>query len=93
MQNPWFLQTLRKGLCVSMKKSSLVCTNPQCYSNWFGQTMERLRMKKNVSGPVVFAQTTDYISLVKTFLRMWPSFLFLKPTTDNQWFVEARVSF
>ena len=69
MQNPWFLQTLRKGLCVSMKKSSLVCTNPQCYSNWFGQTTERLRKKKNVSGPVVFDQTTDYISLVKKIFK------------------------
>ena len=82
MQNPWFLQTLRMGLCVSMKKSNLVCTNPQCYSNWFGQTTERLRKKKHVSGPVVFAQTTDYISLVNKFFKNVAFISFLK-TNDR----------
>ena len=57
------------GLCVSMKKSNLVSTNPKFFSNWFGQTTERLRKKKNVSGPVVFDQTTDYISLVKKIFK------------------------
>ena len=69
MQNPWFLQTLLKGLCVSLKKSSLVCTNPQRYSNWFGQTTEKLKKEKNVSGAVVFDQTTDYISWVNKILQ------------------------